>query len=676
MKKSKLKILSQIWNTKGVSIIEVLITVAIMLIVATGSIQFIPYMIQSQNTTHSIISEGSFREILGDMNRQACTETFAGLNIGDPFTTLKSDTGVILFDQSANDIFQRNFKIVKMESLPMTNLCINIKARVAGDCTSVGCTAPSGLPSPPSPPLTTPIPCLGTSSSSTQGYAQMQIAFSRHKSLYEKEDSTLACDSTDQSGCYKQTCLLRLIALPLPSGVTGTPVGDCEIINCGSSGSVSGSVGNCYKVETGGLTSIGCGTAQHISQQSVTAYGFDAGSGATGAGSTFIGYRTGKNTTSQYNTFIGYEAGKTNTTGVNNTFIGYKAGVNNTTESQNTFIGHEAGTDNTTGHSNTIVGEKAGKDNTTGNSNTFIGRWAGRLNTTGNNNIFIGRSAGNNNRSGNGNTFIGTYVGEMNTSNNNTFIGKQAGHHNTTGSKNTFIGNMAGHLNNTASDRLNISNIIYGKTSTTDDNTRYPSSGINVIGDIKATGTIHTTPSSKVYKKNIKPFKNHKQALKDIINTPLFTYEYKENYPNKKRMGIIAEELPESLKIKNEGPTLPDWPSIYGTFWASIKALYKKFNSSIEEIKKALSDFKKQFTEHNNKLMATKQKLNKAENLIKKTQRELESTKRNLADTNKKLETELRNTQEELKNLSTNEINDLKAKIQELTDEINTLKGE
>ena len=40
-------------------------------------------------------------------------------------------------------------------------------------------------------------------------------------------------------------------------------------------------------------------------------------------------------------------------------------------------------------------------------------------------------------------------------------------------------------------------------------------------------------------------------------------------------MGIISEELPEHLQLKAEGSlSFPDWPSIYGTIWAGIKALY------------------------------------------------------------------------------------------------------
>ena len=119
--------------------------------------------------------------------------------------------------------------------------------------------------------------------------------------------------------------------------------------------------------------------------------------------------------------------------------------------------------------------------------------------------------------------------------------------------------------------------------------------------------------SSKAYKKNIKPFKNFEKALDDIINTPLFTYEYKKDHPKKSRMGIISEELPKYLQIKeldsglrrndklsrNDGtkkPSMPDWPSVYGTFWASIKTLFLQFKSFKEIVLAKLKEIKEQFT--------------------------------------------------------------------------------
>ena len=120
--------------------------------------------------------------------------------------------------------------------------------------------------------------------------------------------------------------------------------------------------------------------------------------------------------------------------------------------------------------------------------------------------------------------------------------------------------------------------------------------GIAINGDLyvkgkiykkcdESTGCKEAVTSSKVYKKNITPFLDFNKALTDITTTPLFTYEYKDDHPNHKRMGIIAEDLPPHLQIKDQyEPVKPDWVSIYGTFWASIKALFNKVTNLTKSI--------------------------------------------------------------------------------------------
>ena len=75
------------------------------------------------------------------------------------------------------------------------------------------------------------------------------------------------------------------------------------------------------------------------------------------------------------------------------------------------------------------------------------------------------------------------------------------------------------------------------------------------------------------------------KALTDIATTQLFTYEYKKDHPEHKRMGIIAEDLPPHLQIKDQyEPVKPDWVSIYGTLWAGIKALFNKVTNLTKSI--------------------------------------------------------------------------------------------
>ena len=160
-------------------------------------------------------------------------------------------------------------------------------------------------------------------------------------------------------------------------------------------------------------------------------------------------------------------------------------------------------------------------------------------------------------------------------------------------------------------------------------------------------------PSSRTLKRNIKAFKDYKKSLKNIADTPLFTYRYKKNkgdHPEKLRMGIISEELPKDLQImvksgseatcetdkkqkdlqakknggKSEGTktldsrlrgndkqhgkdgsvksgekiSTPDWLSIYGTLWAGIKAFAKQLEDFKKENSAKLTELSKELKAH------------------------------------------------------------------------------
>ncbi|MCZ0932652.1 MAG: hypothetical protein OXJ52_05835 [Oligoflexia bacterium] len=216
------------------SIVELLVVVGIMLLITGGTIKLLlPYTLQIQNLIHSQMSEGNFRGLISGLDNQACAKTFAGKNIGQSIDQIKDENGVPLFDKTAKDIFQRNLKIVKMKSAPKRSLCSSITASSSGDCPA-GCSDPASFPNP----------CGGASSSSTKGYAELEVYFSRLNSLYEKEDEALACDSSDQSGCYKQSCLLKLAGTPAPSGALGSSVGSCAVSCSGSKESSAESLSN------------------------------------------------------------------------------------------------------------------------------------------------------------------------------------------------------------------------------------------------------------------------------------------------------------------------------------------------------------------------------------------------------------------------------------------------
>ena len=174
---------------------------------------------------------------------------------------------------------------------------------------------------------------------------------------------------------------------------------------------------------------------------------------------------------------------------------------------------------------------------------------------------------------------------------------------------------------------------------------------------LSVNGLTITTSSSRTLKKNIQPYKSFDKALEDILKTPLFTYEYKKDHPEKSRMGIISEELPKHLRLKdNSNISNPDWSSIYGTFWASIKALhemivdlkqdisskFKVFISHVENLKGKLEKLIQEFSKFQTEWAdlkkhfesADKDLAEKAENFSK----ELVSTKAQLSETNKQLD--------------------------------------
>ena len=401
----------------------------------------------------------------------------------------------------------------------------------------------------------------------------------------------------------------------------------------------------------------------------------------TGAGNTFIGTYAGNKATGEFNTFVGHVAGQNLASGNKNTFIGYFAGQSSAS-SLNTFVGYKAGAV-TIASKNTFIGSEAGLINTTGQYNVFVGFKAGEANTTENDNVFIGHTAG-----------------KVSTGKGNTFLGKSAGYANTTGSHNIFIGkdiaskNNKGGVDKTKDRQLNIGNLIFGRqpmidssnnfsgsaknffTSTTVPkylNTTTGAAGIVINGNLFVEGSVLRvscsgtckTPllvaennavapsqltaslnqlyfnqvSSRVFKRNIVPFTDYNKALQDILNTPLFNYQYKKNHADKTRMGIIAEDLPKHLQLKTRGqPVMPDMPTITGTLWAGLKALYnqlqdfkKEILTKLQQIKDLLTNTQKQLNnlnqkiktlEHENKkIKKQNQHLKKQINIILKTKK-------------------------------------------------------
>ena len=387
-----------------------------------------------------------------------------------------------------------------------------------------------------------------------------------------------------------------------------------------------------------------------------TFLGYQAGyTNTTGLWNTFLGSQAGYfNNTGKWNTFLGYYAGYTNTTGDLNTFLGYYAGFRNTAGEHNTFVGYGAGHSNTSGNYNTFIGSNAGKSNTTGSQNIYIGRNIQGLQIDKHYQLQIGDWIKGEVNSDSIRKTLTLYSPNVVVEGSLTCTGTPCGsgggitktdiYTSTTGQ---YTADLENRTYNFSQPITNFDLIILKARDThtkdigfaiADPNEITPSTGssspnneLGVFIDNAQTariflrfettsrakaffvdrfkivkviginfGSTTTTASSRVYKQNITPFEDYESSLGVIMDTPLFNYQYKKNYifydteVGHTRMGVISEELPESLQIKEEGkPSVPDWVSVYGTLWAGIKALASR-TDQIDELKKEIKGLRQE----------------------------------------------------------------------------------
>lgn len=206
-------------------------------------------------------------------------------------------------------------------------------------------------------------------------------------------------------------------------------------------------------------------------------YGAQENLGSTSSFNTAIGIASqGAVTAANGLTTLGHHAGL-NATGANEAIlIGRNSGIN-CTAIETVGIGYGAMT-NTTGTGNMGVGAYAGDQLTSGTKNTYLGWNAGRFNTTPTENTFIGNLAGGSaNQTVGYNTGIGSQaLKSVTTGNTLTAIGRNAGSAITTAAGTIAIGNNAmstgnytdaivigRNINVSASNEMNIGNVIYGE---------------------------------------------------------------------------------------------------------------------------------------------------------------------------------------------------------------------
>ncbi len=192
----------------------------------------------------------------------------------------------------------------------------------------------------------------------------------------------------------------------------------------------------------------------------------------SGLYNTALGYEALRYATStDFNTAVGYQAlrmsssGTADNSGSYNTGIGYSVLTNNTAGSANVGIGYEALLSNTTSANNIAIGYQALRTNTDGENNVALGTSA-LFSNNGDNNVAIGSQTLTANITGSNNTAIGLNSGNAVTGSGNVLIGQSSlsASYNqvTTGSNNISIGSNVAVVSPTASNQLNIGNLIYG----------------------------------------------------------------------------------------------------------------------------------------------------------------------------------------------------------------------
>ena len=288
-------------------------------------------------------------------------------------------------------------------------------------------------------------------------------------------------------------------------------------------------------------------------------------SNTTGSFNTALGAGALLANTAEQNTATGAGALLSTTTGFRNTANGAFALFKNTTGFQNTAVGESALFSNTAGSANTAAGGKALFNNTIGASNTAHGAFALFSNTTGVDNTAIGDRALNRNNEGSFNTATGAGALISNTtSSGNTATGEFALAGNTTGSDNIALGFEAGFNLTTGNFNIDIGNRGFaGEASTI----RMGTVGIHsttfiagisvatVIGNpvvVNDDGQLGVAPSSRRFKKEIKPMNN---ASESILALKPVTFHYKNDVKSIPQFGLIAEEVAEvnpDLVVRDE----------------------------------------------------------------------------------------------------------------------------
>jgi len=364
-------------------------------------------------------------------------------------------------------------------------------------------------------------------------------------------------------------------------------------------------------------------------------YNTAIGSGAlqsntTGDFNMAIGTEALRDNNGTFNLAIGFRVGFMNTTGGHLTGIGAAAMRNNTTASDNTAIGANALRENTISEANVAVGDNAlssynglnpGIDGfntalgsialtalTEGFQNTVVGRRALQFVTTGNNNVAVGWRTGDGITTGSGNTFIGTQAGftppSSGTYNNTILLGITGDSNAVNPDGRCYIGHIRG--------------VVPGNGA-----------GDSVPVIIDTDGNLGTAPSSRRFKKDIKPM-DHEISEAVLALKPV-TFHYKNQdtkAQDRPQFGLIAEEVakvnPDLVARDNDG-------KIYTVRYDAVNVMllneFLKEHKKVEEQQASIADLKSTVAVQQKEMQVLTVQLKEQAAQIQKVSAQLEASK-------------------------------------------------
>jgi len=289
-------------------------------------------------------------------------------------------------------------------------------------------------------------------------------------------------------------------------------------------------------------------------------------SNAGGSFNTAVGAGTLLANTADENTATGAGALLSNTTGIRNTALGATALLNNDIGFDNNAVGAEALRQNHNGSGNNAVGYIALFSNISGGYNTAVGDAALAF-CTGDSNTALGSAAGFNQASGSHNIYIGAGVSGV-TDENNTI---RTGDNLTTasGSSACYVGGIYGQLYD-------------------------PATGLSIRVD--ANNKLGIAPSSKRFKKDIKPMDKASEA---ILALKPVAFHYKSDKKNTPQFGLVAEDVAQVnpdliVRDKNGEPLSVRYEQINAMLLNEFLKEHRRIQEQDKRIEELTSQLKEQ----------------------------------------------------------------------------------